>query len=49
MKSVIILEKQYFPFCIETDALKKLRVQDFLGMLTTSTLSIEKNDCQLFR
>lgn len=38
--------KQYSQFCIETDALKNLGVQNYLARLTTSCLSIEKNGLQ---
>lgn len=41
--------EQYFLVYIETDALKKLTIHSFLAMLTTSTLSTDKNDLQLFR
>ena len=46
IKSGSHIGKQNSQFCIETDALKKLGVQNYLAMFPISTLSIKKNDLQ---
>lgn len=46
IKSGSLIGKQNSQFCTETDALKKLGVQNYLAMFPISTLSIKKNALQ---